>query len=162
MSTRSRDLSPPKRWTTRDGSLNGRPRRNKSLIKLKIVVFSPMPIASVIIASAEKPGDLRSWRSANFTSFMSLVSFYNPAVAQLNNAFAIGSVLLRMRDLDDGHAFIIKLAKQLHDFFALAGVQVSRGFIGEQKLRFSNDRTRNTNELLLSARKLRRIEIFFT
>src|SRR5215211_3619880 len=70
MSSRSRDLSPPKRWTTRDGSLNGRPRRNRSLIRLKIAVFNPIPIASVIIASAENPGDLRSWRRANFRSFM--------------------------------------------------------------------------------------------
>src|SRR6266487_4120704 len=73
MSTRSRDLSPPNRWTTRDGSLNCRPRRNRSLIKLKMVVFSPMPIASVIIASAEKPGDLRSCRRANRMSFIGLV-----------------------------------------------------------------------------------------
>src|SRR5215211_2626466 len=70
MSSRSRALSPPKRWTTRDGSLNGRLRRNRSLIKLKIAVFNPIPIASVIIASAENPGDLRSWRRANLRSFM--------------------------------------------------------------------------------------------
>src|SRR5439155_11844167 len=68
MSTRSRDLSPPYRCTTRDGSLNGRPRRNRSLIKLKIVVFSPMPTASVKTATQVNAGDLRSWRSANFTS----------------------------------------------------------------------------------------------
>src|SRR5216117_3470653 len=68
MSTRSRDLSPPYRWTTRDGSLNGRPRRNRSLIKLKIVVFSPIPRASVRTAMQVNAGDLRSWRSANFTS----------------------------------------------------------------------------------------------
>src|SRR6266550_1764695 len=68
MSTRSRDLSPPYKCTTRDGSLNGRPRRNRSLIKLKIVVFSPMPTASVKTAMQVNAGDLRSWRSANFTS----------------------------------------------------------------------------------------------
>src|SRR5438309_6831071 len=68
MSTRSRDLSPPYKRTTRDGSLNGRPRRNRSLIKLKIAVFSPMPSASVRTAMQVNAGDLRSWRSANFTS----------------------------------------------------------------------------------------------
>src|SRR5207247_9033003 len=68
MSSRSRDLSPPKRWTTRDGSLNGRPRRNRSLIKLKIAVFSPIPSASVSTAMQVNAGDLRSRRSANFTS----------------------------------------------------------------------------------------------
>src|SRR5206468_4900438 len=70
MSTRSRDLSPPYKCTTRDGSLNGRPRRNRSLIRLKIVVFSPMPTASVKTATQVNAGDLRSWRSANFTSFI--------------------------------------------------------------------------------------------
>src|SRR5881296_821380 len=70
MSTRSRDLSPPYKCTTRDGSLNGRPRRNRSLIKLKIAVFSPMPTASVKTATQVNAGDLRSWRSANFTSLI--------------------------------------------------------------------------------------------
>ena len=56
-----------------------------------------------------------------------------------------------MRDLHDGHAFIIELAKQLHDFFALTGVQVSRGLISEQKLGLSDDRPGNTYQLLLSA-----------
>ena len=55
----------------RDGSLNGSPRRNRSSIRLKIVVFSPMPSASVRIATKVKAGDLRSWRTANFRSFMS-------------------------------------------------------------------------------------------
>src|SRR4029453_6391474 len=71
MSTRSRALSPPYRWTTRDGSLKGRPRRKRSLIKLKIAVFRPIPSASVMTAINVKPGDLRSWRRANFKSFIS-------------------------------------------------------------------------------------------
>src|SRR5882724_1820622 len=50
--------------TSRCGSLNGRPRRNKSLIKLKIAVFSPMPSASVRTAIKVNPGDFRSCRRA--------------------------------------------------------------------------------------------------
>src|SRR5881392_1412362 len=53
----------------RDGSLNGSPRRNRSLIRLKIVVFSPIPSASVRTATRVNPGDLRSWRTANLKSF---------------------------------------------------------------------------------------------
>src|SRR5438067_937579 len=53
---------------TRSDCLNGRPRRNRSLIKLKIAVFSPMPSASVSTAMQVNAGDLRSWRRANFTS----------------------------------------------------------------------------------------------
>src|SRR5213595_1128711 len=56
--------------TSRCGSLNGSPRRNRSLIKLKIAVFSPMPSASVRTAIKVNPGDLRSWRRANFRSFI--------------------------------------------------------------------------------------------
>jgi hypothetical protein len=57
-------------WTTRDGSLNGSPRKKRSLIKLKIVVFNPIPSANVMIAIDVNAGDLRSWRKANFKSFI--------------------------------------------------------------------------------------------
>jgi len=55
-------------WTTRDGSLNGRPRRNKSFIKLKIAVFAPMASASVTTAMMVNPGVLASVRSAYLKS----------------------------------------------------------------------------------------------
>src|SRR6266550_9578721 len=58
--------------TTFSGSENGRPRRKRSCIKLKMAVFIPMPRASVITASDVNPGDLRSWRRANRRSFISL------------------------------------------------------------------------------------------
>src|SRR5438552_12463028 len=57
--------------TTRSGSENGRPRRKRSCIKLKMAVFMPMPSASVSTASEVKAGDLRSCRRANFRSFIS-------------------------------------------------------------------------------------------
>ena len=43
----------------------------RSLIKLKIAVFSPIPSANVMKAIAVNAGDLRSWRKANFRSFIS-------------------------------------------------------------------------------------------
>src|SRR5438034_9673139 len=137
---------------TRSGSWNGRPFTKRSLISENIAVFSPIPSASVRTAIKVNTGDLRSWRKANFRSFISLFSFHNPAVAQLNHPLSIRCVFLRVRDLDDGHAFVIELAKQLHDFFALSGVQVSRRLISEQKFWLSDDRTRTSDELLLSAR----------
>src|SRR6266567_4579238 len=57
--------------TTRSGSENGRPRRKRSCIKLKIAVFMPIPMASVMTASKVKPGDLRSCRRAKRRSFIS-------------------------------------------------------------------------------------------
>src|SRR5213592_677726 len=136
---------------TRSGSWNGSPLRKRSLIKLKIVVFSPMPSARVKTAIEVNAGDCRSLRKANIRSFISLFSFHNPAVAQLNHPLSIRCIFLRVRDLHDGHAFVIELAKQLHDFFALTGVQVSRRLISEQKLGLSDDRPGDTYELLLSA-----------
>src|SRR5437867_10283818 len=139
----------------------GSGRSRTALTMLKVAVFAPMPSASVRTATNVNPGDLRSWRRANFRSFISSVFFHNPAVAQLNDAFAVRSVFLRVRDLNDGHAVVIEFPKQLHDFFALARVQVSRRLVGEQQLRFGDDRTRNADQLLLSAGKLTRIQIFF-
>src|SRR4029077_17157781 len=57
--------------TTRSGASNGRRRRKRSCIKLKIAVFVPIPSASVSTARRVNPGDLRSWRRANFRSFIS-------------------------------------------------------------------------------------------
>src|SRR4029077_5977658 len=47
-----------------DGSENGRPRRKRSLIKLKMAVFAPIPSASVSAAMAVNAGCLRRIRSA--------------------------------------------------------------------------------------------------
>src|SRR6478609_7185177 len=54
----------------RDGSLNGSRRRKRSLIKLKIAVFSPIPSASVTTAINVNPGDFRSCRRANLRSLI--------------------------------------------------------------------------------------------
>src|SRR5438034_4206076 len=55
---------------TRFDCLNGRPRRKRSLIKLKIAVFSPMPSASVITAINVNAGDCRSLRNAKRKSLI--------------------------------------------------------------------------------------------
>src|SRR6266705_2022120 len=59
-------------WRTRSGSWNGSPLRKRSLISEKIAVFAPIPSASVRTAIKVNTGDLRSWRSANPRSFISL------------------------------------------------------------------------------------------
>src|SRR3981081_4409782 len=50
--------------TRRSDSAKGKPRRNRSLIRLKIAVFMPMPSARVRTARSVNPGDFRSWRMA--------------------------------------------------------------------------------------------------
>src|SRR5207248_7302685 len=60
--------------TTRPGSLNGRPRRKRSLIRLKIAVFSPIPRASVSSASKVNAGDLSNCRRAKRRSVITIRS----------------------------------------------------------------------------------------
>src|SRR6476659_6937431 len=52
----------------REGSLNGRPRKKRSLIKLKMAVFRPIPRARVSKARSVNPGALSNWRKAKRTS----------------------------------------------------------------------------------------------
>src|SRR5438034_6545309 len=70
--------------TSRCGSLNGSPRRNRSLIKLKIAVFSPMPSASVMTARKVNPGDLPNCRKAKRRSLITIESLaYDFAITSL-------------------------------------------------------------------------------
>src|ERR1700731_3332596 len=87
---------------------------------------------------------------------------HDPAVAQLDDAVSITCVFFRMRHLDDGHAFIIQFLKEFHDLFALARVEIAGRFVGEKKVWIGDDGTRDADQLLLSARQLPRIKIFFS
>src|SRR5437588_9475488 len=57
-------------WTTRSGSLNGRLRKKRSLIRLKMAVFKPIPSASVRMAMKVNAGDCQSFRKAKRRSLM--------------------------------------------------------------------------------------------
>src|SRR5437773_11047107 len=48
----------------------GSGRSRTALTMLKMAVLAPMPSASVRTATKVNPGDLRSWRRANFRSFI--------------------------------------------------------------------------------------------
>src|SRR2546430_175526 len=56
--------------TSRSDSVYGNGRNKTAFTTLKIAVFAPMPSASVSTATAAKPGFFRSWRKANFRSFI--------------------------------------------------------------------------------------------
>src|SRR5947199_3401843 len=49
----------------------GSGRSRTAFTMLKIAVFAPIPSASVRTATRVNPGDLRTWRRANFRSFIS-------------------------------------------------------------------------------------------
>src|SRR5438067_11305483 len=63
-----------------------------------------------------------------------------------------------MRDLHDGGAALVERAEQLHDFFALRRVQVAGRLVRENDLRIGDDRARDADALLLTARELAREE----
>ena len=50
----------------------------------------------------------------------------------------------------------MKVAQKVHDRFAIAGIQVSRRFVGQQDQRLAYYRPRHRHPLLLAARKLAR------
>ena len=54
---------------------------------------------------------------------------------------------------------LFSFLNKLHDFFSLAGMQVSGWLIGQNQLRVGNHRARNSHQLLLAAGKLIWIEV---
>src|SRR5882672_6439739 len=83
-----------------------------------------------------------------------------PAVFQLDDAVAVGGVALGVGDLKDGGAAFVEALEELHDFFALRGVQVPSGLVGENELGILNHRARYANKLLLPTGKLIWEQIF--
>src|SRR6185437_10927337 len=85
----------------------------------------------------------------------------DPAVRQLNYPVAVSCPSLVVRDLDDRRSFVVELLEEVHDHFALAGMQATGGLISKNELRISDDRASHGNELLLSARELIGIKALF-
>src|ERR1700676_3148481 len=62
----------------------------------------------------------------------------HPAVFELDDAVAEGGVALGVGDLNDGGAALVQAFEELHDLFALRGVQVSCGLVGQNELGILN------------------------
>src|SRR6185437_5153931 len=75
------------------------------------------------------------------------------SVQQIDDTRTVLGVLFRVGYLDDGHSFFVQLFEQLHDLFALAGIQVAGGFIGQQQPGFTDECAGDAYELLLSPGK---------
>src|SRR5437763_1758548 len=86
---------------------------------------------------------------------------HQPAVAQLDGATAESGVGIGVSNLHDRCTFLIEFEKQFHDFLGLRGMKVARRLICQQQRGLVNYGTRNPYELLLSARELTGIEVFF-
>jgi len=66
-------------------------------------------------------------------------------------------VALVVRDHADGRAVAVQVAQQLHDRFAVFGVQVSGGLVGHQNERIADQCAGHRDTLLLTSRELRGI-----
>ena len=67
-----------------------------------------------------------------------------------------------MRNLDDGCSLGIECFEQLHDFFALARVEIACRFICQDQLGLGDDGASDADQLLLATGKLIRVEVFFS
>lgn len=86
--------------------------------------------------------------------------FCDPAVFEPHDPIAVSCIGFGVRDLNDGCAFVVKTLEHVHDLFALAGVQISSRFVGEDNPRLCHYRAGDTDKLLLTAGKLTGKEIF--
>jgi hypothetical protein len=83
-----------------------------------------------------------------------------PTVREIQDAIAVGGIFLGMGNLNDGGAGIVESFEELHDLFALRGVQIAGGLIGKNEFGILDDGTGDTDQLLLPARKLIGKQIF--
>ena len=75
----------------------------------------------------------------------------DPSIAQLDDAIAELSVGFRVRDLNDGRAFVVELLEQLHDLPRLIRMQIPRGFVRQDQVRTGHHGARDAHQLLLPA-----------
>jgi len=66
-----------------------------------------------------------------------------------------------MGNLNDGGTGIVELLEELHDFFALRGVEIAGGLIGENEFGILDHGAGHANELLLAAGELAGEKILF-
>ena len=83
------------------------------------------------------------------------------AIAELNDAVAVGRVDVRVGDLNDRRAASIQGLEHLHDLLALVRVKIAGRFVGQDQLRVRDHRPGDADQLLLPAGELARIQILF-
>src|SRR5215813_7274429 len=79
----------------------------------------------------------------------------NLAVEQMDCTLSIARVARVVGDHADGRALSMQLAQEVHNGFAVSGIQVSGWFVGKQNGRLATQRTGHRDALLLTSGKLR-------
>src|SRR6476619_6447880 len=83
-------------------------------------------------------------------------------IAHNNVSLRIGGDVLLVRDHDDSDAVLVELLEDRHDLDAGSAVEIAGRFICQQHLRIIDQRARNRDALLLTARKLTREMVLTT
>src|SRR5579875_2064130 len=85
----------------------------------------------------------------------------DPAVLDLDYAMAVLGVLFVMRNLNDGGALLVELLEKLHDFLALARMQIAGRLVCQNQFRVGDHSAGDGDKLLLASRELIRKQILF-
>jgi hypothetical protein len=80
--------------------------------------------------------------------------FHNPAVEKMDGTIRVLCKTLVMRHHADRGPTGVKLFQEIHDGFAVAGVEVAGRFVGKQDGRFPGKGARHGDTLLLATGKL--------
>ena len=78
----------------------------------------------------------------------------DPAVEHPHRALGVRGVVGRVRDHHDARAFLVQPDQDLHDLGAVLGIEIAGRFVGEDQVRLMDDRARDRDALLLTAREL--------
>src|SRR5690242_10973254 len=117
-----------------------------------------MPSASDRMAARLSIGVRRSERNAERKCDLIID---DPSVAQLDDAVSVLRVRFQVGDLNHRRDVVIQLLEELHDLSRLIGVQIAGRLVRENHPGARDASARDANELLLTARKLTGIEVFF-
>src|SRR5581483_1788041 len=83
-----------------------------------------LPVLAVAARPRAHPADRpRSECASARAPFSLALILADPAILDLNNSVSVLRVLFVVRDLNDRGALVVEPLEQLHDFFALAGMQ---------------------------------------
>jgi hypothetical protein len=92
-----------------------------------------------------------------FHQLLQLFFGHDLSVEQMDLAFGVFHESRIMRDHADRRPFAMQILQQGHDGFAVVGIQVSRGLVGEQDRGMTCKRAGHCDTLLLTSGELRRI-----
>src|SRR5438132_10359162 len=70
---------------------------------------------------------------------------YDPSVFQLDDAVTKRRIRFRVRYLNDSSSLLVQPAKQLHDLFGLAGMQIAGGLIRQNQFWIAGNSARHAN-----------------